>query len=624
MDTKSRSSNSQSQDRRGGVSVFLRRFVKTILGLAVPWFSFMLIMQLVEFIPSLWLTEITTYLPVIEATTPDDINRLSLISGTQKGKSDRSPLVLQAIESLKVGIIKNNLPDVIAEISVMLSNAERSDALSAVSSKTLIASLADSADATSRQVADKLTRLASGFRDVSYAGIKKILDSSGFAQETRISYLAIYNIVRGEFMTKLFSGAINDINFNASATNVFEPSSLAFGINLSRITLYPEWSRDSGSATIKGQISGWFFDKIGSGFSSGLTSIRVWGEDWQRLAGIVADAHAQEPPLSPEGAAVTHPSNQIAEWTGGRQLRIEGRWVYVNDDGTFETRLPANVEGQVSASIILIDDNGNIKKSSLLIPTAKLRDVAKTKLGDGRKIAVLFANSSYNHKDIPKLDTPGQDVIEIARLLSKKFGYQTRVINNSTKKQMVRELWKLHDTIKSNDYIIIYYAGHGYGSSKSGVGFWLPVDAETSSARNWISTVEISKMLGRISAKQILVMTDSCYSGVFAKDKFIHPEGDEQELDALKGKRVVVALSSGGDEPVSDGEVNSPFARAMINELERLKGSVNGEVLYQYVRDEVSANMPQTPQYGVITSAGYDSGGDFVLSSPIAEVGRSP
>ena len=77
-----------------------------------------------------------------------------------------------------------------------------------------------------------------------------------------------------------------------------------------------------------------------------------------------------------------------------------------------------------------------------------------------------------------------------------------------------------------------------------------------------------------------------------------------------------MALSSGGDEPVADGDVNSPFAAALKKRVLALPKDSNGYALYQEVRDDVTRDAPQTPQYGVIRTAGYDEGGDFLLELP--------
>ena len=60
----------------------------------------------------------------------------------------------------------------------------------------------------------------------------------------------------------------------------------------------------------------------------------------------------------------------------------------------------------------------------------------------------------------------------------------------------------------------------------------------------------------------------------------------------------------------------SPFAAALKKRVMALPKDSNGYALYQEVRQDVTSEAPQTPQYGVIRTAGYDEGGDFLLDLP--------
>ena len=56
-----------------------------------------------------------------------------------------------------------------------------------------------------------------------------------------------------------------------------------------------------------------------------------------------------------------------------------------------------------------------------------------------------------------------------------------------------------------------------------------------------------------------------------------------------------MALSSGGDEPVADGEVNSPFAVALKKRVLALPKDSNGYSLYQEVRADVTSAVKALP-----------------------------
>jgi hypothetical protein len=80
--------------------------------------------------------------------------------------------------------------------------------------------------------------------------------------------------------------------------------------------------------------------------------------------------------------------------------------------------------------------------------------------------------------------------------------------------------------------------------------------------------------------------------------------------------RAVMAITAGGDEPVADGTVNSPFAEAFTRQIRAIDGPVQVSRLFDTIQTEVSLETPQTPAYGIIRFAGYDEGSDFVLAPP--------
>ncbi|CAK0758025.1 hypothetical protein WCLP8_2950001 [uncultured Gammaproteobacteria bacterium] len=260
----------------------------------------------------------------------------------------------------------------------------------------------------------------------------------------------------------------------------------------------------------------------------------------------------------------------------------------------------------------MIDSQGNVTERSLEVGNQQEVITKPSSLPPGRKIAILVANMSYSQNGIPNLETPGRDVELVSRTLQAKFGFETRIVTNGTKQQITDILRTLTTETGDQDQVVLYYAGHGYLNEATGIGYWLPTDATTNSAKNWISTNDVSRLLNRIPAKNILLIADSCYSGSFTKEQKVQAGGTVANDDLLD-QRGVMAMSSGGDEPVLDGEVNSPFARSLAKRLREVNSPMVGEKLFKMVQDDVVAETPQTPQYGAIVSAGYDTGADFFL-----------
>ncbi|WP_284198633.1 caspase family protein, partial [Azospirillum oryzae] len=303
----------------------------------------------------------------------------------------------------------------------------------------------------------------------------------------------------------------------------------------------------------------------------------------------------------------------VADSANLAEARVNGRWVFIDEKGQFRTSIPVE-PGATEATLTMTDEAGKTTEQRIAIDSAAAAPdpAAPPK---PRKIALMIAVDSYRDGAIPALSTPGADIKAVAQALNDHLGYETRTLRNPTKAQIGEALRKLGREVGEQDQVMVYYAGHGYELAETGTGYWLPADAETTSARNWVSNNDIGRFLSRMPAKHVMVVSDSCYSGAFTKEQKIDASrlASEQEI---RQRRSVMALSSGGDEPVADGEVNSPFAVALKKRVLGLPKDSNGYALYQEVRQDVTSEAPQTPQYGVIRTAGYDEGGDFILDLP--------
>jgi hypothetical protein len=230
-----------------------------------------------------------------------------------------------------------------------------------------------------------------------------------------------------------------------------------------------------------------------------------------------------------------------------------------------------------------------------------------------RKIAIMIGNDTYSG-NIPSLHTPVHDVETIGAVLKDKMGYEVNVVLNATKKDVFVALKSVAEKLTTNDSVLIFYAGHGYQMEDTGQGFWIPSDASTKDPKTWISNSDIAKMLRVIPAKQIILVSDSCFSGTLTQEQQIFASG-VSEKDLVLTKRSVVAFSSGGEEPVSDNgkEGHSIFAYYFLKELQGTKGLTSSKRMHALVQAEVMKDFPQDPQLGGVVSAGHTTGGDYLI-----------
>jgi hypothetical protein len=231
-----------------------------------------------------------------------------------------------------------------------------------------------------------------------------------------------------------------------------------------------------------------------------------------------------------------------------------------------------------------------------------------------RKVAIMIGVNEYSDQNIPSLDTALPDAQAVGEQLQDQFGYVVKTLPNASRADIILNLNKLAREVGPNDSVTVYYAGHGYLNEKTKTGYWIPSDGKAASADKWISNNDISKLLANIPAKQVLLVSDSCYSGSLTKEQ-LAGTGSISNPAGILARRSVTVLSSGGDEPVSDEGKNghSVFAYNFMNALKSVDKIDSAGRVFQTVRAEVTKDAPQEPQYGGVLSANHQAGGEFLF-----------
>jgi hypothetical protein len=239
-----------------------------------------------------------------------------------------------------------------------------------------------------------------------------------------------------------------------------------------------------------------------------------------------------------------------------------------------------------------------------------------------RRLAILIGNNGYK-KPIPELETPIADVGKTADILKERFGFEVKVLKDASKSQIIEALNRVAEEATPEDSVLLFYAGHGYLMQDTKMGFWIPVDASVKSAVGWISNTDIAKLLSAIKARQLILVSDSCFSGSLTKEQKVGDSAASKPDDVLR-RRSVLVLASGGDEPVSDEgkDGHSVFAWNLIDTLQSIDGITPGYEVYRSVRGRVMKDSPQEPQYGAVVSAGHVAGGEYLFETSAVSGGK--
>lgn len=220
------------------------------------------------------------------------------------------------------------------------------------------------------------------------------------------------------------------------------------------------------------------------------------------------------------------------------------------------------------------------------------------------------------------MTTAVKDAKEVENILRNNYGFKTSLLidEKANRKNILTELNNLVNSLSSDDKLLIYYAGHGIFDKEADKAYWLPVDSESTNNSEWIIADSITSSLKKIPAKQVLVISDSCYSGTLSRGITINSIKNENTrinyLKKLMDKESRILISSGGDEPVADGGGNghSIFANVFLEALKGMDKKIftSEELFVGYIKEKVAGKSDQTPQYNVIRNSGHGDG-DFIF-----------
>lgn len=240
-------------------------------------------------------------------------------------------------------------------------------------------------------------------------------------------------------------------------------------------------------------------------------------------------------------------------------------------------------------------------------------EIAAHAIDFGNYSALLIGNNKY--RSIESLNTPISDIKAIAEVLSSKYGFEITLLSDATRYEILSELNKLRSSLKRDDNLLIYYAGHGWLDENTDEGYWLPVDSERNNPANWLANSSITNILKSMEAKHVMIVSDSCYSGTLTRGITISIRKPSYfKRMAFKRSRTIIA--SGGLEPVMDAggmKNHSVFATAFMEVLGKNEADyIETTQLFPKIRRTVVLKSDQTPEYSDVRKAGHD-GGEFIF-----------
>jgi len=323
---------------------------------------------------------------------------------------------------------------------------------------------------------------------------------------------------------------------------------------------------------------------------------------------------------------------------GVMSLTVNDQALEVDKKGLFRTDIPIAADG-TKVTIVAVDQVGKRATFEFMLQPQATRSTGGTGVGAGpddepplpalnldfgKYYALVIGNNNYGK--LPKLATPIADAEAIAGVLKDKYGFTVTLLKDANRYDILEALNQMREKLTEQDNLLVYYAGHGELDKVNQRGNWLPIDAEPDSTANWIPNVQVTDILNQMSARHVLLVVDSCFSGTLTRSALTRleagksPEAWANWVKLMNGKRSRTALTSGGIAPVLDAGAagHSIFARALLDALGKNSGVIEGQRLHQELASSVayaagSFNVDQVPEYAPIKSAGHEAGDFFFV-----------
>ncbi len=337
------------------------------------------------------------------------------------------------------------------------------------------------------------------------------------------------------------------------------------------------------------------------------------------------------------GAPGTHDLiGKVTSPVGVKQVTVNGTPVVLGASGQFKAQVNVPAAG-TNVQIAAIDKRGARGTLDFALLTSGTA-TASTSSGSGgvgsvpggvnlgRNYAVVIGNNTYqDSSEYQTLQSAASDATAVAQVLKARYGYQTQLLLNSSRLEILTALNNQREKLGPDDNLLVYYAGHGELQGRT--GYWIPVDAKANTPATWISNAAISDILATMKSRHVLVVADSCYSGAMSRSAMpvfnaavMSPDKWSAWVSKMVGGHSRTVMTAGGVQPIADTGTgkHSYFTRAFVNVLQDNNRLLEAQRLYREVSSSmalstINSPIPQNPQYSPIAYAGH-AGGDFFFA----------
>lgn len=258
----------------------------------------------------------------------------------------------------------------------------------------------------------------------------------------------------------------------------------------------------------------------------------------------------------------------------------------------FELATPKTVTTLAQPALAVNDEEDEADDIDTNIPLIKRKNK--------NTMALIIGNEKYSAPDVGNVPFAERDAAVFASYCQKTLGIpvaQIRSYSNLTAAQMRRQVQLLQEKVKAFNgdmNVIFYYSGHGVPNGEGNDTYLLPVDADGLDVEICYSLKRLYSELEQMNAKNVLVLTDACFSGKGRGMDFIGKERGERGIARMaksptpQGKMVVFSAAQ-GDETAWPYKKKSHglFTYFLLKKLQESQGECTLGELNDYLKENV-------------------------------------
>ncbi|MFK7950493.1 MAG: caspase family protein [Saprospiraceae bacterium] len=231
--------------------------------------------------------------------------------------------------------------------------------------------------------------------------------------------------------------------------------------------------------------------------------------------------------------------------------------------------------------------------------------------------AIIIAIDEYETDIWSPLENTVKDGKALKNVLESKYGFSsvTTIYNKSaTRSNIISTIEKQVNQLDENDNLLIYFSGYtmAYGLET----YWIPVDANADKIFELVPTSSIKNTFFTGKPEHILVLVDGLFSKRLLKSVNVPMQNDGSDIYYNKMSELISRqmIFSGSDKPIiKEGEEHSVFMKYLLKYLNKNEKKVfEANELFAYLKQPVTSNSPNSPEFGYIQNTGHE-GGQFLF-----------